>query len=281
MRRAGLPPWTVWAVLGASAVPLLFLLVEVQRLLLGDGPSFLLGTEQQASTYARVTYFLQVIGPDRVLLLPLLALGAAAWLREGRGVPQDVPRADLARTCATMLTAAVLAAACAALVAVAYLVLTDPPPEADGSFFGGGDSLDSLGPSATATVVLAVLAALLLRRVLAERAAVVEATDDEEPAPGPVRLTLEGQEREPAPVEPPPPYAAVPVRLVETPPVAAEPVPPDDLAAYRRPSARPVHAPAPAGREAAPPADADSPFRRPSAPVLQEQADPLSAYRRS
>lgn len=289
--RGGLPAWTAWALLAASVAPLAFVLVEAHRLLLGAGPAFLRSSEEPASTYLRATYLLQIAQPDRVLLVALLGLAAAAWLLRSSPV---APRPDLAGTCAAVLTCGLAALAAGLVVVTAYLA-TSRPPDDQSDGFSPLDRLDSLGAPAAAGLVLAVLSVLLLRLVLAERArpqpvgdpADDDPPDDDPPDDGPVRLSLDdGAEPEPEP-EPEEPQRddAVQVRLVEE-PALWTPAPVSDAhSVFRRPDAPGALQPRSSGSVPVAPAPlaGSAAYRRPLSEVpvdeTTDEGDPHAPHR--
>lgn len=253
---SALPGWTPWALLAAAAVPLVLVAVEAQRLLLGEGPTFLQdGQDQELSAYTRCTYFLQLVQPERTLVLPLVALAGVTWLL---GSGRAWARPGRLRAAALGLTCVLGGLACGLLLVVAYLAAPQVPEDASAGFFAG-DRLEALGPAGAGALVLAVLAAALLRLLAVRPPAPADADladddlhdddlDDDDLTEGagdhgPVRLDVGA-----APFavdEPGVPAGTVPVRLVEDGAPAGgqgSRLEPDALARYRRPGSVPVDA---------------------------------------
>lgn len=290
----GLPVWTPWALLTASAAALLLVVALALRNLIGAGPPFLSETTDGLDPYTRVAYVLQVVSPDRLLVLPLLALTAAGFLhRRATG-----PRPVLAGRVAVALTGllALEAAGVAAMTVYAYAAA--PPADGTVTFYGPDAEIEGLAPPFAGAVLLLCLALTLLRVLL--DAGVVDPAEadsaemdpaDVDPAAvgsaavgaavtagGPTTAAAAGEgdvaessglfDRPPAQGQP----ALVAEPATDRPDVpwpadkGTEPARPrvpdraDRHAAYRRPDARQQHIDVPEGQ------DPHSAYRRPSGP---------------
>ena len=209
--------WAPWVALAAATAPLGVVVVELGQLVLGPTPTWLPGGEAGAGAYPRLAYFLQVADPDRVLVLPLLALAAVAWLMLG---PLTARVREVALGLAGLLGAQALLLGSIA----GYLWTAREPVEGEVRFYGGA-KLEALGPTLTGAVLLLGLSAVVVHRLLLGVRPESALTDADEcdddadegravPVGGPIRRS---------PVEPPAPRDA-PEQ--------------DPHAAYRRPTSR-------------------------------------------
>ena len=119
-------PWLEWALLAATAAPLLLLAYEAYRLVVGPVPAFTSRGEQDVGSYERLAYFQQLASPSLELILPLAGVAALAWLlRPASRLPDPGPlrRGALALTALLGLESAVHAGMSASL-----LVAREPGP---------------------------------------------------------------------------------------------------------------------------------------------------------
>lgn len=195
-------PWPVWLVLGAASVSLGVAALQAYRVLDGAGTT-VPSSSEVADLPTRVAVLVQVIAPDRQLLVPLLGLVAVAGLL--RGCTGTTPGHRPARLAASALAALVALGAGCLLGLLAYVVsTTEAEADEERFFFFDERFLVFGGPSATSLVVLCV-AVLLVHHLVLTPAPVAHVDDDPDqgagssppqPGPGQVARVDGGPERD-------------------------------------------------------------------------------------
>ncbi len=156
--------WATWCVLAAVAVSLALVALQAYRILTGAGFLFFPPDEQgTVSRYHRVAAFVQLIAPDRRLVLPLLGLFAAAWLTGG--APGRARTDEPARWVAAGLCVLLALEALCLVGMLGYLVVAAPPADDMATMFGP-DRLDELSGPVPGAVLLLCLSVLLARLLI-------------------------------------------------------------------------------------------------------------------